>query len=657
MAKRGADQQLTNLNYQDENQQEVVDDYFQVASSETLATRKIKPLRGKLPSTTPNINTERKETKAATAILNSIGSGFGASFIPSQASDKSIDQNSAENSNLAPKQNKNDREDKKENDKQKSELLGKIKNLNSSFLSQIGFHCDSDELVNLIPLCNDYIRYRSEIIGKLKGEAQKNKNVKLEQFAAPKMPENFEFGASNPLSSSFELKPSSVLPVVKPAEQPKPNFSQTSSPFSLKTAIPEKEQVATVINAPVPPASAKGFTFGGFGQQAEPKSEFKANEKPVIPSFKPFVPSMSQSQEKSDVPLRGTTAPKEKIDNPLSSAIVPQPTPLKELSSIFKPVEDTPSPFSKPNTLGESKAETKSSFATTFSDIKPAPTFNFGVPLSVPGAKAETKATVSGFSFGSQSPAKTISTPAPTPFSAPATTAIDKDTKAAPSPFAFGSAVNETKPPVFNFGSTVVASSKPTPAPVFNFTPTSISSDVKSAAAAAPAPFSFSFAGNSFGTGSASFGAPAPAVTPFQFSKNPEEKNDEEAAMPFEPQVGESLMTGEGEQDETTTFSVKARIRVQTDSGWEPIGVGMLKINTSKLDSKSRILLRADTNGRVLVNSRIFKGMSATKKDAKMCATTLQIDGSLKTCLISIKTEKDVDAFIQELKKLSNEAQ
>ena len=657
MAKRGADQQLTNLNYQDEYQQEVVDDYFQVASSETLATRKIKPLRGKLPSTTPNITTERKETKAATAILNSIGSGFGASFIPSQGSDKSKDHNSAENSNPAPKQNKNDREDKKESDKQKSELLGKIKNLNSSFLSQIGFLCDSDELVNLIPLCNDYIRYRSEIIGKLKGEAQNNKNVKIEQFAAPKMPENFDFGASKPVSNSFEIKPSPVQTVVKPSEQPKPNFSQASSPFSLKTAIPEKEQVATVIAAPVPPASAKGFTFGGFVQQTEPKGEFKPNEKPVIPSFKPFVQSMSQSQEKNEVPHRGTTAPKEQIDTPLSSVTAPKPTPLKDFSSIAKPVEDTPSPFSKPNTLGESKTETKSSFATTFSDIKPAPTFNFGVPLSVPGAKAETKATISAFSFGSQSPAKTISTPAPTPFSLPATPAGDKDSTATPSAFVFGSAVNESKPAVFNFGSTVAVAPKPTPtpAPVFNFTPTSASSDVKSAAA--PAPFSFSFTGNSIGAGSTSFGASAPAIKPFQFSKNPEEENDEEVAMPLEPQVGESLMTGEGEQDETTTFSVKARIRVQTDSGWEPIGVGMLKINTSKLDSKSRILLRADTNGRVLVNSRIFKGMSATKKDAKMCATTLQIDGSLKTCLISIKTEKDVDAFIQELKKLSNEAQ
>lgn len=152
---------------------------------------------------------------------------------------------------------------------------------------------------------------------------------------------------------------------------------------------------------------------------------------------------------------------------------------------------------------------------------------------------------------------------------------------------------------------------------------------------------------------------PSGGLAPFQFSKNEnvaannKEEEDEDSSIPPDQQVGEALMTGEGEENETTECSLKARIRVQSGQTWVAIGVGMLKINISKDDAKGRILLRADTNGRVLVNSRIYKGMSAAKKDAKMCATSLQIDGVLKPCLISVKTEKENDMLIEKIAKLA----
>ena len=608
MSKRGADQQLTNLNYKDENTDEKISDYFQVASQQELAKRKIKPLRGKLPTV------EKRESQAATTILNSIGTPFGAFGANQLASDSKILKSPMQ---VQPIANQTTPAETKEDG-----MLSKIKSLNTSFIDQIGSLYDQDSLVNLIPLCNDYIRYRTEILAPKKADPEEGK--KIEPFPAPSMPSSFDFSKKNQdtkMTLPFTEKTSMTLTETKPITLQQKPVTEKVSPTP-----------APILAPPVPPPAASGFTFGGFGTNADsvalekPKTTNFFNSASKPPDFN------APSKPNTETPFQSPFKPQENAFG------VPKPTTPVITAETKKPAATPSTDFgmgTKLNSFG----------ASATSEVNSPAVFKFESNFAKPSLDAKE-------SVGN-SPAK-------------APIAIVADTKPAASPFQFnlGSQftnpeVKRAAPPVFNFGSTSSSSpKKETPsAPLFSFSSapaTAAAPDTK----AGIAPFSFSSTGNSIGTGFAS-SMPSGGLAPFQFSKNEnvaannKEEEDEDSSIPPDQQVGEALMTGEGEENETTECSLKARIRVQSGQTWVAIGVGMLKINISKDDAKGRILLRADTNGRVLVNSRIYKGMSAAKKDAKMCATSLQIDGVLKPCLISVKTEKENDMLIEKIAKLA----
>ena len=620
MSKRGADHQLTNLNYKDENVEEVPGDYFQKASQQEISKRKIKPLRGKLPTM------ETKETtQAATTILGSLDSPFG-----------NANSNVIKNPIIPSKE-------LKVRDEEKSELSVKIKSLNNSFIDQLGSHFDKDNLVNFIPLCNDYIKFRKEILDK---QAKHN-------FQAPTMPVAFDFGSGG-----------------------KPSFGakvEEKKPVAVKNVVTVPSTPSSAIHAPVPPASAKNFVFGGF-----PTATTSSAPKVDTPKF-------DLLKSESTLPGKDVAKVESTFKSPFSSSVdkaEPKPSNVTDNKS-------TPFSFGSTNTLAEtkfsfgSKAVAENS-ATNSPAVSAPSTFKFEAKTSE--AKTSTNPAVFNFAPKSSTAAVEIKPVVPAFNFAPNPSTAAAESKPAAPAFNFSSpASNIGKPavPAFNFGSvnsatTTAANIEKSAVPAFNFgsvnsskttasssekpvVPTFSFGSVNSATTNTtdkPAPFSFASTTSTVGNappstfGQSSFGT-TPAAAPFQFKKAEEEDDGDDATSPPDQQVGETLMTGEGEENEKTAYSVKARIRVQTNATWEPIGVGMLKVNISNQDSKGRILLRADTNGRVLVNSRIFKGMTVTKKDAKVFATSLQIDGTLKTCLVSVRTEKDLDALINEITKLA----
>ncbi|KAK1148618.1 hypothetical protein N8T08_008503 [Aspergillus melleus] len=70
-----------------------------------------------------------------------------------------------------------------------------------------------------------------------------------------------------------------------------------------------------------------------------------------------------------------------------------------------------------------------------------------------------------------------------------------------------------------------------------------------------------------------------------------------------------------GEEEEKTYFSCKAKLFQFSDKEWRERGIGTFKVNVKVTDGKedkksTRLIMRADGVGRVMLNTPIFKGMT-----------------------------------------------
>jgi len=89
---------------------------------------------------------------------------------------------------------------------------------------------------------------------------------------------------------------------------------------------------------------------------------------------------------------------------------------------------------------------------------------------------------------------------------------------------------------------------------------------------------------------------------------------------------GEGDVEGEGEEDEETTYTVKAKVfKFTTDREgaptWSEMGVGMLRLKKHNVTNARRIILRSNTTGKIIINFRIYGGLQP-KRTAKTVAFT-----------------------------------
>ncbi|KAJ3127702.1 hypothetical protein HK098_005938 [Nowakowskiella sp. JEL0407] len=122
-----------------------------------------------------------------------------------------------------------------------------------------------------------------------------------------------------------------------------------------------------------------------------------------------------------------------------------------------------------------------------------------------------------------------------------------------------------------------------------------------------------------------------------------------------------TMMKGEGEADEDVLHETRCRLfQFQKVGGWQAIGVGVIRINKNKKTEKSRILMRADTSGRVLMNTLLFKAMNpqhsaGAKEFMMMSVIESSVDGVKKMVpgkmLIRTKTPKDAGDLFSVLEK------
>ncbi|KAI0254045.1 hypothetical protein BJV78DRAFT_1188183 [Lactifluus subvellereus] len=192
-----------------------------------------------------------------------------------------------------------------------------------------------------------------------------------------------------------------------------------------------------------------------------------------------------------------------------------------------------------------------------------------------------------------------------------------------PATFGFGvaSSASEGSPPPkagsvgFSFGSPSRTPPQTTPVPSSIFGSASASASV-SASSTTAVPAST--------PGSTHVDVPASAASRADTPATEGSQDDDGLARTQSPGLhgGE----GEGEEDEETTHTVKAKVfKFTTDREgaptWSEMGIGMLRLKKHTETNARRIILRSTTTGKIIINFRIYSGLQP-KRTGKTVAFT-----------------------------------
>jgi hypothetical protein len=522
--------------------------------------------------------------------------------------------------------------------------------LNKSFKEQIDAAILKNSAIDMTILCKEYISHRSGIQQPQKesiGVSGAKAGLQTSPDGGDKQPATIPAFVPPTLNSGMTEK----VPIAP--------VSVGFGSFSASASLPS----GMTCEAPkgfVPPSSLSGstsFNFNAAGFSTSPKpvapaptwsektapasiafgSNFGSSEKPVVTPA-PKIPGFGFGALATSGWTCDACLVKNKSDvNQCISCETPKPgTEKKEAPKAFAP------PFIPSGALPFTFGATSSASATApaIPSFKPAPS-----PVQAPkvdlsskppsflSAKAESTSATStsafnfgasqsnstGFSFGGSGPTQSDSTANPS-FGSKLTT--------------FG---NRTSTELFKFGSEA-------------------SNDTTAKVEPAKPVFGFGSATPSFGLGN--LGQPTP-FGGFQFIK-PEPTvtsagavaEGEEESEPILPQA--DLSKGEGEENEQTIFEVKSNTSLMDadTKQWKLHGKGLLKLNKDP-EGRCRLLLRNDT-GKLLVNSRIFKGMSFVVKSSKMFMTQISVDGfkEPQSALIQVGKPEDSKKLMTEMEAI-----
>ncbi|KAI0305728.1 hypothetical protein B0F90DRAFT_1666544 [Multifurca ochricompacta] len=612
--KRGAEKQLSKDEDPDD-EVEQVQSGFQIARESELAKREIKGLPKRR---SPAILTGPPTTSAAPAGAVKFGSfaGFGAAggvlspftFASSAQAAPAISE-SASNATkkfasfLGPSStagakpvvsSETTRSDASgDTDEAALKYYTSLRGLNASFLSVVSKVIESDPFIDIADILEQYKKHRISVQQEYDGKSSQVATQSAPSLTKPSIP-TASLSFSKPATSAFATMPvppssfagfpapSATPSFVTPASgfTPSPAASTVKpSPFSFPSAPPAFSDPKSASLAPT--SSLSGFAAGAESSSLfKSSASFTQKEGEFTPSSKPAFSF-------------GTPGP-----------AVSSTTPFGNLPKVSTPFgSDKTVPEEKDN---DDDKERESSFHLRLRHLAfPSRLSTEDREKEKDGKAAATTTTSSIFGGTFGSPAKS------SPFTFGAAAA------ATPAPFGFGvtSSGSEGSPPPkagsvgFSFGSPSHSPSQPTaPAPglAFNFASTSASAPPSAA-------------------GSASTHLEIPSAAPRADTPATEgSQEDDGLARMLSPDIhgGE----GEGEEDEETTYTVKAKVfKFTTDREgaptWSEMGIGMLRLKKHKETNVRRVILRSSTTGKIIINFRIYPGLQP-KRSAKTIAFT-----------------------------------
>ena len=150
----------------------------------------------------------------------------------------------------------------------------------------------------------------------------------------------------------------------------------------------------------------------------------------------------------------------------------------------------------------------------------------------------------------------------------------------------------------------------------------------------------FSFGAPSQQTSSV-FSAPSPAPTTSGTSAP-----DSSASAPGDGEAAEALpqvdlaRSNAGEENEDCLMETRARgLKLKPKEGWDSQGVGFIRILKNRDTSRSRVLLRADPSGNVVLNTILMKEIKYTVNGTSVQFPVPKSDGGMEQWAIRVKKE------------------
>ncbi|KAK9371191.1 hypothetical protein V1509DRAFT_613879 [Lipomyces kononenkoae] len=497
---------------------------------------------------------------------------------------------------------------------------------------------------------------------------------------------SFTFSPSSPAKVSSPFKFAANPPAPENPTEPKPTTSAV--PFSFGLSSSESSPSITPTNAvssPAPaPAPAKGpeeakkpaFSFGTSSFAATPfsfgtGSAFGKSTESEGAESKSTTPPPSDSNITTGSPLKISSLGSSNTSTGINPFTIKSTT--ESQSSPFKfnvpapSAANTPSATpAKPASDSKSSTETVTPIPALLQTDKPAtsgntPLFSFGAPSSTPTSSS------SPFANNTWTPDKGIKF-------------AQQDDKAT-TPTENVAAKPSSSAPAFSFNNPLGTTSTVSP-----FAPSTIPSS--NGSASGNTGFSFGGAsafkpavGFSFGSSPSSSTAKPGLVaslaesskegTPAESSGGEGVGGEDGDAAPPEKQINLSNDKGPGEEEEdillegrTKVFQFKtaaerkaeAKDDQKTDAtdGFVTIGLGPYRVLTHQKTKKTRILVRADGSGRVLLNIALRKNVDYSATDTSVRILDFIEGGKGVTYLLKVKTKADAEKLREVLQERKN---
>ncbi|OUT23130.1 hypothetical protein CAS74_001441 [Pichia kudriavzevii] len=540
--------------------------------------------------------------------------------------------------------------------------ISQMKSLNANFLKSVNDGINKNPIADFSEICSKYLDYVKKV---------QEKKIDVKRLDVPKV----------------EIK----ADVIKSADdKTKPN------PFAMfaslnKSTEPESNQVtvskAEISHQSSQPIKVEADPDSDNSDDSEKKQveikgpEFKIGELPKAKGgFKfGYVPPKDDS-DSEDIEIKGPTF---STNVKISDAVFKFPT---ETNPEDKNEETKPAfSFGKPE---DKKEETKPAFSFGKPEDKKEetkPAFSFGKPED---KKEETKP---AFSFGKPEDKKEETKPA---FSFGKPEDKKEETKPA---FSFGKPEDkkeETKP-AFSFGKPEDKKEETKPAFTFGSNTATQPSNTTSA-------FQFGSSNSSSGTSAPSYafsfgkkeGSKSDTSNPFNFGSNATFNNTSSSVFNFTAPSAKQTQSANGEDRESSKADVDPdaneaekdtvqgsfavvnltkKVDVQNGEenedvlilkrskitkfntetkAYDNVGVGEFKILKNVSNSKSRILVRSDGSGNVLLNVRVLPQMKYElmgEKKNMLRIPSVTSDGNLETYIARVKTSADGEELLKTI--------
>ncbi|KAL4867940.1 hypothetical protein BDV12DRAFT_170586 [Aspergillus spectabilis] len=142
---------------------------------------------------------------------------------------------------------------------------------------------------------------------------------------------------------------------------------------------------------------------------------------------------------------------------------------------------------------------------------------------------------------------------------------------------------------------------------------------------------------------------PSRASTPGVTSDTGAESTDGDAAESL-PQA--DLRTGAGEENEDVVLEAKTRALKIINGTWETQGLGFLRILKDRTTSRTRVLVRADPSGKVILNASLMKAIKYTLNGTSVQFLVPQAEGPPEQWALRVKagTEDRLASTMEENK-------